>query len=49
LQADVEADSGDRVVRRSQQRRGTFHAPRQQVRVRGLAEGAAELAAEVGA
>src|SRR5262249_56267531 len=47
LKPDVEADPGDRIVRVAEKRGSTFHAPRQQVRVGRLAEGAPELAAEV--
>src|SRR5260221_4682811 len=47
LQSDGEADLGDRVVGGSQQRRRPLEPPRQQVGVWRLAEGAAELAAEV--
>ena len=49
LQADREADVGDRAVGGAQQRRGALEPAGQQVGVRRLAEGAPELAAEVGA
>ncbi len=49
LQADGEADLSDRGVGVTQQRRGALQPSRQQIGVRRLAEGAAELAAEVGA
>src|SRR5262245_17711668 len=49
LQADAEADVGDRMIRGTQQRGGALQAPGQQIRVRRLAEGSAELTAEVGA
>src|SRR2546421_6234467 len=47
LQTHGEADLRDRPVGGSEQGRGTLQAPGQQVRVRRLAEGPAELAAEV--
>ena len=47
LQADREADIGDRAVGAAQHRRGPLQSAREQVGVRGLAERAAELAAEV--
>ena len=47
LQADREADVGDRAVGGAQQRGGALEPPGQQVRVRRLAERAPELAAEV--
>src|SRR5205823_2448479 len=49
LQPDVDADARYRAVRVPQQRGGALEPPGQQVRVGRLAEGAAELAAEVGA
>ena len=47
MQADGEADVCDRAVGGAQQGGGALEAPGEQVRVRRLAEGAAELAAEV--
>src|SRR6188472_767564 len=47
LQADREADVGDRAIGVAQQRRRPLEAARQQVGVRRLAKGALELAAEV--
>src|SRR5262249_42494225 len=47
LQADREADVGDRVVCRAQQRCRALEPPGEKVRVRRLAERAAKLAAEV--
>ena len=47
LQADAEADVGDRAVGHAQQRGGALEPAGQQVLVRRLAERAAELAAEV--
>jgi hypothetical protein len=47
-QPDREADLCDRPIRGAQECRGALEAPREQVLVRGLAEGAPELAAEVG-
>ena len=44
MEADLEADFGDGVVGRAQQRRRPLQPSRQQVDVRGLAEGAPELA-----
>ena len=49
LQPHRETDVGNRAVGRSQQCGGPFEASRQQVGVRGNAEGPAELTAEVGA
>src|SRR5918995_2428517 len=49
LQADGEADVRDRAIRVPQQRSRPLHPACEQVRVRRLAEGGAELAAEVGA
>src|SRR5215218_1036002 len=48
LETDLEADLGDGVVGVAEQRRRPLQAPGLQVDVGGLAEGAAELAAEVG-
>lgn len=48
-QADRETDLGHRVVSGAQQGGGPLEAARQQVSVGGLAEGAPELAAEMGA
>jgi hypothetical protein len=48
LQADGEADLSNRMVGASQQRCGALEAPGEQISMWGLAEGAPELAAEVG-
>src|SRR5437763_13737273 len=47
LEADGEADVGDRAVRRAQKRRGALQAPCEQVSVRQLPKRSPELAAEV--
>src|SRR5919204_5313815 len=47
-QPDGEADVGDRAVGGTEQRGRPLEAPREQIAVRRLAEGAAELPAEVG-
>jgi hypothetical protein len=46
-EADVQTDLGDRPIGVPEQRCGALHPAHQQVAVRRLAEGAAELAAEV--
>src|SRR3954453_8632002 len=49
MQADVEADRGDRAVGHAQERGGALQPPRQEVGVRRDAERLLELAAEVSA